>query len=188
MPDTRERSEPIEDIAHRISIGSSDTDSRHDKRTPGEEWQLGEHEYSLIVAYNAFNRWITRCMAAVGYPDFSPLDILVLHNVNHRKRPKRLADICFALNVEDQHTVNYALKKMLKFGLIEGERRGKERFYKTTLRGESVCRSYLDIRAQCQSDAAGQPDRNREEFQYLSTALKELSGFYDQAARAASSV
>lgn len=188
MPDIRERSEPIKDIARRTSIGLSNAGSGHNKRTPGEEWQLGEHEYSLIVAYNAFNRWITRCMAAVGYPDFSPLDILVLHNVNHRKRPKRLADICFVLNVEDQHTVNYALKKMLKFGLVEGERRGKERFYKTTLRGESICRSYLDIRAQCQSDAAGQADSNRQEFHCLATALRELSGFYDQAARAASSV
>ena len=58
-----------------------------------DSWQLSEFEYGLIIAYNAFSRWMIRCMGAAGHVDFSPLDILVLHNVNHRKREKRLIDI-----------------------------------------------------------------------------------------------
>ena len=77
-------------------------------------WQLSEYEYGLIIAFHGFSRWMTRCMAAAGNQEMSPLEILVLHHVNHRDRQKRLADIAFLLNVEDVHTVNYALKKLAK--------------------------------------------------------------------------
>ena len=60
---------------------------------------LSEFEYGLIVAANAFDRWIVRCMAAAGYTDLGPLDVLVLHSVAHREREKKLADLCFVLNV-----------------------------------------------------------------------------------------
>lgn len=90
--------------------------SRH--LAEGEGWELSELEFGLIVAYNAFSRWMIRCMAAAGQADLSPLDILILHNVNHRGKDKRLTDICFLLNIEDTHTVNYGLRKLLKAGLL----------------------------------------------------------------------
>ncbi|HBD32521.1 MAG TPA: transcriptional regulator, partial [Cupriavidus sp.] len=65
------------------------------------------------------------CMGAAGVRDLTFLDVLVLHHVNHRGRAKRLADICFVLNVEDTHLVTYALKKLVGLGLVAGERVGK---------------------------------------------------------------
>ena len=58
--------------------------SRH--LAEGEGWEASELEYGMIIAYNAFSRWITRCMAAAGNPDLTSLEILVLHNTNHRDR------------------------------------------------------------------------------------------------------
>ena len=92
--------------------------------------ELSEVEYGLIVAGNAFGVWTVRgtAAAAVDFPEVADLgvvDILSLHSVNHRGRPKRLADICFKLNVEDTHIVNYALKKLVKSGLISSEKLGK---------------------------------------------------------------
>ena len=84
--------------------------------------ETSELEYGLCVATNAFNRWIVRCMAAAGVPDLGPLDVMVLNTVNHRDRPKKLTDICFTLNIEDTHTVNYTLKKLLKQGLVTADR------------------------------------------------------------------
>ena len=75
--------------------------------------ELSEFEFGLIVAGNAFHRWITHCMSAAGLKDLTPLDVLVLHHVTHRARDKRLADICFIMNVEDTHLINYSLKKLL---------------------------------------------------------------------------
>lgn len=152
-----------------------------------EAWQLSEFEYGLIVSYNAFSRWMTRCMGAAGHTDFSPLDVLVLHNVNHRQRAKRLSDICFVLNIEDQHTVNYALKKLIKAGLVDSERRGKERFYTTSEQGAQVCQDYRDLREQCLVETIRSLDAGGEELHRIATILRGLSGIYDQAARAVSS-
>ncbi len=84
--------------------------------------ELSEFEFGLNTAYNAYSRWVVRCMGAAGVRDLTFLDVLVLHHVNHRGRPKRLADICFVLNVEDTHLVTYALKKLQGLGLVSGER------------------------------------------------------------------
>ena len=118
--------------------------SRHLATTGG--WQLSEFEFGLIVAYNGFSRWVNRCMAASGYPTLSTLEILVLHNINHRDRGKRLSDICFMLNIEDAHTVNYAIKKLVKQALVVGEKSGKEMLYSTTEEGVDLCTKYRDVR------------------------------------------
>ena len=40
--------------------------------------EMSEFEFGLIVAGNAFHRWIIHCMAAAGLKDLTPLDVLVL--------------------------------------------------------------------------------------------------------------
>lgn len=150
---------------------------------------LSEFEYGLIIAGNAFDRWIVRCMAAAGYPDFNRLDVLVLHTVNHRTRDKRLADICFVLNIEDTHLVNYALKKLVKAGLVEAEKRGKETLYRTSPEGAEACRRYREVREPCLVEtvkALGNFDE--DEIAAVARFLRALSGLYDQAARAATSL
>ena len=154
--------------------------------------ELSELEFGLTIANNAFQRWMVHCMAASGIPDLSPLDILVLHSVNHRGRPKKLADICFILNIEDSHTVTYALKKLTKLGVVEGERKTKEKFFTTTKAGQDACQRYRDIREAClvkslSAIGSAMDDGNRD-IGDLADLLRAISGLYDQAARAASSL
>ncbi|MEJ2478918.1 MAG: winged helix DNA-binding protein [Acidihalobacter sp.] len=150
--------------------------------------ELSEYEYGLIVAGNAFNRWMVRCMAVAGYPDFNSTDVLVLHTVNHRGREKRLTDIGFTLNIDDAHIVNYALKKLLKAGLVQAEKRGKERFYRTSTRGREVCQRYREVRDACLVDAfAAMGPLEKGAVSAAAQRLRALSGLYDQAARAATS-
>lgn len=153
-----------------------------------DAWQLSELEYGLIMAQNGLQRWITRGMAAAGYPDLSYLDNLILHNVNHRNREKRLTDIAFMLNIEDSHTVNYALKKLIKAGLVSGQKRGKEIFYSATDAGVQACEAYREVREQCLVDAALTSDGFIAEMGKAATVLRNLSGLYDQASRAATSL
>lgn len=151
--------------------------------------ELSEYEYGLIVGWHAFQRWISRCMAAAGYGELGPLDVLVLHSVNHRDRQKRLADICFTLNVEDTHTVNYALKKLLKLELVVSERRGKEAFYSVTEKGQEACATYREVRESCLVDAfEALGGLDPEEITDTARTLRALSGLYDQAARSATSL
>ncbi len=156
--------------------------------TSPDSWPLSEFEYGMIIAHNGFSRWMIRCMHAAGYSDFSPLDVLVLHNVNHRDRKKRLVDICFVLHIEDQHTVNYSLKKMAKANLVAREKHGKEIFYFTTDDGKKVCARYREIREQCLTSAYRTLNQEGSEISQAAALLRLMSGLYDQASRAASSL
>jgi predicted MarR family transcription regulator len=151
--------------------------------------ELSELEFGLIIASHAFGRWMTRCMAGAGVKDMTETEILVVHHVNHRGREKKLADICFVLNIEDTHVVSYALKKLANLGLVSGERRGKEVFWSTSASGAGALRA-LPPGARGLPDAGlfrcgrGEPVRIGD----LARLLRTLSGRYDQGARAASSI
>ncbi len=160
--------------------------SRH--LAEGDGWEASELEYGMIIAYNAFTRWMSRCMAAAGNADLTPLEILVLHNTNHRGREKRLTDICFLLNIEDTHTVNYALRKLLKSGLLAADKRGKEVFYRTSEDGAALCETYRAIRKSCFLDGLSRVDTNGEDLRQIAAGLRAMSGQYDQASRAAASL
>jgi len=156
--------------------------------------ELSEVEYGLIVASNAFGLWTVRGTAAAlaEFPDIADLgviDILCLHSVNHRGRAKKLADICFKLNVEDTHIVNYALKKLIKAGLIGGQKQGKEVLYSTTERGIALIERYTEIREACLVDAfSALGEVDAESLADLARRLRALSGLYGQAARSATNL
>jgi len=150
--------------------------------------ELSEFEYGLIVSNNAFSRWVVHCMSAAGLRDLTPLDVLVLHHVNHRARDKRLADICFIMNVEDTHLINYSLKKLAGLGQVESSRNGKDVTYATTDQGRQHIERYREIREGCLISALKADPALNEKIGELATLLRMLSGVYDQAARAAASL
>ncbi|MDL0434028.1 winged helix DNA-binding protein [Marinobacter sp. TBZ242] len=150
--------------------------------------ELSELEFGMIISGHAFHRWMVRCMTATGYSELNSLDILVLHSVNHRKRAKRQSDICLVLNVEDTHTVTYALKKLAKLHLVNGEKQGKETFFRTTSEGQEACSRYAEIREACLVDSLSSMGIERLEMSRLAGMLRAMSGLYDQAARAAASL
>lgn len=150
--------------------------------------ELSELEFGLITARNAFDRWIVRCMTAAGMPDLSALDVLVLHSVHHRARGKRLADICFVLNVEEPHTVNYALRKLLRLELVRRDRKGKDVLFETTEQGGQLIERYKEVREACLASAFTQASVGGRQVSDLAHVLRILSGLYDQAARSATSL
>ncbi len=148
--------------------------------------ELSELEFGLIVAWNAFSRWAVRCMAAAGCPNLTIMDVLVLHHICHRARNKKVGDICFVLNVEDTHIVAYSLKKLVGADLAQADKVGKEVFYSPTANGESAVARYREVREAClivNLDA----DRNAD-IGESARLLRTMSGLYDQAARAATSL
>ncbi len=147
--------------------------------------ELSEFEFGLIIASHAFERWTVRAMAAAGYPELSSLDVLVLHTVHHRNRPKKLADICLVLNVEDTHTVNYAIKKLAKAGLVTAGRLGKEKTVEATDKGAQACETYREIRETLLLENMKEVGIDPDQLGRISGLLRLMSGQYDQAARAA---
>jgi predicted MarR family transcription regulator len=148
--------------------------------------ETSEFEFGLIVAWNAFSRWAVRCMAAAGHADLTITDVLLLHHVNHRARNKKLADICFVLNYEDTHVVAYALKKLVSAGLVQTEKAGKEVLYSPTPDGEAAVLKYREVREQCLIDNLD--SQMNHDIGEVARMLRTMSGLYDQAARAATSL
>ena len=149
---------------------------------------LSEVEFALTMANNAFHRWMVRCMTAAGQPGLSPLEVLIVHLVHHRERPKTLADICLVLNIEDTHLANYAIKKLASHGLITTGRKGKEKTIAISPRGAAICTRYGEIREALVVRAARQMGHDPADISRMAALLRTLSGAYDQAARAAAAL
>ena len=149
--------------------------------------EMSEFEFGLIVAGNAFHRWIAHCMSAAGLKDLTPLDVLVLHHVTHRARNKRLTDICFIMNVEDTHLINYSLKKLQNSGVVMSHKSGKDVTYAPTPLGRKYVERYREIRESCLINAMNADEALNRDIGELARLLRLLSGIYDQAARSAAS-
>jgi predicted MarR family transcription regulator len=148
--------------------------------------ELSEFEFGLIVSWNAFSRWAIRCMAAAGCPDLTITDVLILHHICHRARNKKIADICFVLNYEDTHVVGYSLRKLVGAGLAQSEKVGKEVFYSPTLAGEAAVQRYREVREACL--VANLDVERNADIGEIARLMRTMSGLYDQAARAATSL
>jgi predicted MarR family transcription regulator len=149
---------------------------------------LSELEFGLILAGHAFDRWMVRCMTAAGEPGLAAIDVLVLHSVAHRDRPKRLADLCSVLGIEDTHLVLYAIKKLEKRGLVKSARAGKEKVISATGKGLETCLTYRSIREALLVQSIKGIGLDPAATSGVAATLRALSGHYDQAARAAASL
>ena len=124
--------------------------------------------------------------AAADFPEVADLGVIdgVLHSVNHRDRPKKLADICFKLNIE-----------IVAYCQLRAEEAGQGRTcqWRETGQGSVLfhnrdrpgadCR-YREIREACLRDAfsaLGAVDR--DSLGELARRLGVLSGLYGQAAQ-----
>lgn len=149
---------------------------------------LSEVEFALTMANHAYQRWMVRCMTAAGGPAMSPLEVLIVHHVGHRDRPKTLADICLVLSVEDTHLANYAIKKLARHGLVVVGRKGKEKAITITPEGTALCQRYGTVREALLVRAARQLGHHPNDLSQLAALMRTLSGTYDQAARAAAAL
>ncbi|TWJ19345.1 winged helix DNA-binding protein [Geobacter argillaceus] len=149
--------------------------------------ESSEFEFGLIIAYHAFERWMIRCMNAAGAKDMAPLDILILHHINHRGKQKRLADVCFILNIEDTHLATYSIKKLVAADLVSGAKKGKEMYYSATPKGSDLCNRYKSVRDTCLIGSFTKSEDEAKTLGSIAKFLRNISGSYDQASRAASS-
>lgn len=154
----------------------------------GRSPALSEIEYGLIVAGHAFSRWMSRGMAAAGMPGMQPTEVMILHTVRHRDRPKRFADICLVLGMEDMHVVTYAVRKLEKAGLVQVGKQGKEKVVSATRAGVEICAKYAELREQVLVAGVTSAGYGEKGLSEIATVLRALSGYYDQAARAAAAL
>ena len=149
---------------------------------------LSELEYGLILASHAFTRWMVRCMAAAGVQNLSAIEVLILNTVRHRDRAKTLADICLVLDIADTHVATYAIRKLSAAGLVAAGRTGKEKTVRITEAGIAALARYSEIRERLLVQAVQVSSVSQEALSEVAAQLRVLSGFYEQAARAAATL
>lgn len=142
-------------------------------------------EQSLQVLKNAFEQWVKRCGSRAGLGGFASIEIQVLHIIGRAKEPRRVADICFVLNVEDAHIVNYAAKKLLKAGLVQSHRAGKDAVFTITGAGAQKITDYTEAKKQFLLEASTRFSEQEIDLEDLAEKLHSLSALYEQAARKA---
>lgn len=150
--------------------------------------ELSELEFALITSANAFQRWITQCMAAAGAPGLSAIEVQILHLVHHRGRPKTIAQLCLMLNVEDTHLVTYAMRKLRDKGLITESRNGKEKTLQASDKGAALCARYSEVRQTLLLTSMKDQGVDAADLSRIAAQLRIMSGHYDQAARAAATL
>lgn len=156
-----------------------------EESTHDEARRLSDLEFAMIVGINGFWRWVVHCAEAAGARGLGALDVLVLHAVNLRARDKKLADICLVLNVEDSHTVAYALKKLEDQGYVAHRQAGRDRVYAATTDGDALCDRYHAVRREALLSSL---DADAVDFTRLDDAtrvLNRMSRYYSHASRAA---
>lgn len=157
--------------------------------TPGTTSQvMTEFELALVGLWHTFSRWVERCADASGSQGLSSLDLLVLHFLIYRARSMRAADIAFALSIEDTHLVSYSLKKLVRLGLMDTRRSGKEILYTPTESNETSFNRYVDVRQAYLISAIELLQKPGYDLAALTGMLRALSGVYEQAARSAAQV
>lgn len=145
-------------------------------------------EFGITQVFHAFSRWMVRCMTAAGQPGLSPVEILILHSIRHRDRPKTLADICLVLDIGDTHVASYAIRKLEAAGLVQTGRAGKEKTVSISRSGIDLCTRYAQIREELLLGALPPHGPSETDLSDMASTLRFLSGCYDQAARAAATI
>lgn len=146
---------------------------------------LSDLEFSMVVSINGFWRWVVHCAEAAGARGFSPLDVLVLHMVNHRARNKKLSDICLVMNVEDSHTVAYALKKLEDYGYVAHKQVGRDRVYYSAPEGDAFCTRYREVRQRSLVSSLEADDIDFDRMAELAGTLSRMARYYSHASRTA---
>jgi predicted MarR family transcription regulator len=83
---------------------------------------------------------------------------------------------------------NYAPKKLQGLSLVKTEPRGTEMLYSLTNNGQALCQGYQEIREQVLVSGLTGSSSEGFAFSELARFLRVLSGLYEQAARAATSL
>lgn len=152
--------------------------------------ELRKFELALLDASSNFNKWVVSCAQATGISTvaLSANDVTTLRFLACSNRPKRASEISFALNIEDIHIVTYALKKLARGNYVDSTKTGKELYFTATKAGQEFLDEYDKIRLSLLLGAVKVVTDGKMDLADMAQYLRAMSGAYEQAARAATTL
>lgn len=148
------------------------------------ETELTNFELALMFAYAAFERYVVQTCRLVGGPELGFNEAVILHVVRMHDRPKDAATVARLLNRDDLPNVQYALRKLLSFGLIERVKVGQTAVFQPTEIGLEWTDRYAALRRQVLSEIFANNSYAGDSTASLARAISVKAGLFDAAARA----
>lgn len=151
------------------------------------EARLTGFEFSLERVVHAFYRWKAACLEAVSDAELTGNDVAVLNTIRMKERAKSRTEIARLLNREDVSNIQYALRKLLREGLIEKSDAAsrKTATYRVTKAGVRVTEAYAEMRRTLLIEMSPHLTEGEAPFEEAGQLLDLMAGAYDQAAKRA---
>jgi predicted MarR family transcription regulator len=92
-----------------------------------------------------------------------------------RNRALRAFDIGYALSIEDAHLVSYSLRRLMRLGLMNSERTGKEIYYFPTKESEPSYLRYLAVRKEYLISAVEMVNKEGYDLEVMAKMLRAIS-------------
>ena len=144
---------------------------------------IDQLEILLISAHNALTSWYSRCLKHLDITNGNAMDLLVLQAVDRRNSGTSMTDVCFTLNIEDHHVVNYALKKLVKHDLLQRVKRGKKVYYHSTEKGKNLCLHFKQLKEQHLTSLLEALDANHLQHNHARKVMMTIEQTYSFASQ-----
>jgi predicted MarR family transcription regulator len=144
---------------------------------------LTRTELALVRTMEAFNRWAVFLNKAVTGFGLSAQDVSLLHSIRMRGGAQNLSELLLFLNRNDVSTIQYSLRKLEQFGLVErivGSSK-REAGYRLTEAGEKATAEYAELRQELLIRLLSEINQFGPALEQAAGALERLTGLYDQA-------
>jgi predicted MarR family transcription regulator len=149
-----------------------------------DEIKVIEFELQLWRVFYGFMRWQEECEKNVNALQLTGTELIILHAISMKNKPKAIHDIARLLNRNDLHNIRYSLSKLLKLDLIQkvkSARNSKNFFFQASEVGLKNIKRYAKIRKNILIKLfSQQPELSLE---VISKNLVKINAIYEAADR-----
>lgn len=157
-------------------------------------WHLGgthhdamttEFEWAILRFEQAFQRFLLQIAGMSGLGDLSYAELVLLHVIRMQESPKTAAVLARQLNIDGVTNVQYSLRKLLKYELIDKIQGGNSKIctYDVTPKAGAMLDEYTRIRREMLTDQTKNIENIDKKLVETSKLLSMLTGTYDEASR-----
>jgi predicted MarR family transcription regulator len=150
------------------------------------EFAITELEQALICAAEAFYRFYGSLLGRRGREqNLSGHDNVILQQIMAATRPLSVTDVARFANRDDTANIQYALKKLLRGGLIRKapHSSAREVSYCATERAHEWTERFIALRRELFTDPSAQIVDFKQQLAACSKLLNTFAGFYDHGTR-----
>lgn len=143
---------------------------------------LTRMEVAMVRSIEGFGRWSAALnRIAIGAALSAP-DVWLLHGIRMRGGVQNLSELLLFLNRTEISTIQYSLRKLEQWGLVERVHGNSKREagYRLTTQGEAATADYAATREKTLVELLAERNVRPEAMQATANILETMTGFYDQ--------